>query len=229
MHDVVVRILLHDVHGVEPFSPGSKLLNEPGAVIGSVSKNLAVTPVRGTIRILQEGSCAQARRAAPANNSEPCSTVVSRPDDRGAGRASAGHAHSGGEHRDDLVRARHAAEAKKQREQERHRQENHKNLRHLREIILQQSADAKCAHRGKSRFVADIEDEPDRDESRDAVEVGLQKITQDVAIEQSHEEFRNLICDLRFAGSAQLQRVRRVSYSKSQIANRQSQIPHDRA
>ena len=37
--------------------------------------------------------------------------------------------------------------------------------------------------------VADIEDEPDRDETGDAVKISLQKIANDVAIEESHREF----------------------------------------
>ena len=39
-HDVVMRVLLDDVHGPEDVVPGIKLLDEPGAVVGSVSKNL---------------------------------------------------------------------------------------------------------------------------------------------------------------------------------------------
>ena len=34
--------------------------------------------------------------------------------------------------------------------------------------------------------VADIEDEPDRNESGDAVDIDLQKISDDVAVEQPH-------------------------------------------
>jgi hypothetical protein len=36
-------------------------------------------------------------------------------------------------------------------------------------------------------IVADVENEPDRDEAHDAIEVGLKKITNDVAIKESHE------------------------------------------
>jgi hypothetical protein len=35
-------------------------------------------------------------------------------------------------------------------------------------------------------IVADIENEPDRDKARDAVQVNLQEIAEDVAIEDSH-------------------------------------------
>jgi hypothetical protein len=42
--------------------------------------------------------------------------------------------------------------------------------------------------------VADIEDEPDRDKTSDAVEIDLQKIANDITIEESHEIF-----EFRFA------------------------------
>ena len=47
--------------------------------------------------------------------------------------------------------------------------------------------------------VADVEDEPDRDKARDAVKIDLQKIANDVAIEESHGnfEFRISICELQ--------------------------------
>lgn len=43
-------------------------------------------------------------------------------------------------------------------------------------------------------IVADIENEPDRDKTSDAVEIDLQEIANDVAIEESHEIF-----EFRFA------------------------------
>ncbi len=39
-------------------------------------------------------------------------------------------------------------------------------------------------------IVADVEDEPDRDESGDAVKINLQEVSNDVSIEKSH-------CDLK--------------------------------
>jgi hypothetical protein len=35
-------------------------------------------------------------------------------------------------------------------------------------------------------IVADVEDEPDRDETGNAVKVALQKVSNDIAIQQSH-------------------------------------------
>ena len=48
--------------------------------------------------------------------------------------------------------------------------------------------------------VADVEDEPDRDEAGDAIKVNLQKIPKDVSIEKSHceLEFQLTICDLQY-------------------------------
>jgi hypothetical protein len=45
--------------------------------------------------------------------------------------------------------------------------------------------------------VADIENEPDGDKTCDAVKVDLQEITNDVAIQESHRDFRMSICELR--------------------------------
>ena len=35
--------------------------------------------------------------------------------------------------------------------------------------------------------IADVENEPDGEEAEDAIDVGLEKIPDDVAVEQSHE------------------------------------------
>src|ERR1044072_3873914 len=42
--------------------------------------------------------------------------------------------------------------------------------------------------------IADVENEPDGEEAEDAIDVGLEKIPDDVAVEQSHEilEFKKL-------------------------------------
>jgi len=49
------------------------------------------------------------------------------------------------------------------------------------------------------KIVADVEDELDRDEAGDAVEINLQEIANDVAIEESHGilEFRFAIWELQ--------------------------------
>jgi hypothetical protein len=47
--------------------------------------------------------------------------------------------------------------------------------------------------------VANVEDEPDRDKTRDAVKIDLQEIANDVAIKESHGnlEFGISICELQ--------------------------------
>ena len=54
-------------------------------------------------------------------------------------------------------------------------------------------------------IVADIEDEPDRDEAGDAVKVNVQEVPNDVSIEKSHcdLEFQLAICDLQYDFSYQ--------------------------
>ena len=121
---------------------------------------------------------------------------------------------------DDFVRPGHSAETKKQGEQKRHRQQNDKNLRRLREIVFGNERPRNPLVQKRRDIVADIEDEPDRDETRDAVEIGLEKIAQDIAIKQSHEEFWNL--ESRFAIQVTTSAKRLdCPIHKSQIANRQ--------
>ena len=40
-HDIVIRILLEDLHVIKRITAVTKILHEPGAVIGSVAKNLS--------------------------------------------------------------------------------------------------------------------------------------------------------------------------------------------
>ena len=104
----------------------------------------------------------------------------------------------GREHGNDLIGARHAAQGEEQRQEQGDRKQNHEDLRHLGEIIFQDqhSRDA-LVEKGRD-VVAHVEDEPDRNEPRDAVKISLQEIGQHVAIEPSHYifEFRISICDL---------------------------------
>jgi hypothetical protein len=48
--------------------------------------------------------------------------------------------------------------------------------------------------------VADVKDEPDRGESRDAVKINLHKVSNDVSVEKSHgsSEFRFAIAELQY-------------------------------
>jgi hypothetical protein len=55
-------------------------------------------------------------------------------------------------------------------------------------------------------IVADVEDEPNRSESRDAVKINLHEVSHDVSIEKSHgnSEFRFAIAELQLGFRPQL-------------------------
>src|SRR5439155_19166729 len=95
-------------------------------------------------------------------------------------------AHACGQHRHDFIRARHSPQRKKERKQKGNRQEDDENLRNLSEVILdgEKKTDA-LVDKGRN-VVANVKDEPDRDKTRDAVKIDLQKIANDVAIEEPH-------------------------------------------
>ena len=69
-HDVIVLVLLQDLHVVEHIFARLELLNKPGAIVGAVAENLADQAVtRGArLRFLEKDSCGQGRRAARASN-----------------------------------------------------------------------------------------------------------------------------------------------------------------
>ena len=196
-HDVVLRVLLHNMHGRESVLSGLELLNKPGAVVRSIPENLGEQAnLTARLRIFQEGFARiiRVRGEGIIQNRARHSREQTNQEER---RGETGQADTGGEHRDDFVRPGHPAETEKQAEQERHWQQNHKNLRRLREIVFRNQRPRNALIQKRREVVADIEDEPDRDETRDAVKICLQKMTQDIAIEQSHEEFGNL--EFRFA------------------------------
>ena len=59
-------------------------------------------------------------------------------------------------------------------------------MRNLSEVILDGEKKTDVLVDKGRNVVADIENEPDRDKARDAVQVNLQEIAEDVAIEDSH-------------------------------------------
>ena len=107
-------------------------------------------------------------------------------------------AYPGGEHRNDFVRARHPAQAEEERQEQGDREQNNEDLRDLGKIILQDQHPRDALVEKGRDVVAYVEDEPDRDETGDAVQIGLEKLFHHVAIEPSHEdfEFGISICDL---------------------------------
>src|SRR5205807_9446859 len=87
-----------------------------------------------------------------------------------------------GRHRDNLVRARHAAEDNKMSKQKRYRQEDHHDLRNLGGVKFQHPPKIEVLIKIGRNAVADIEDEPDRYEPDDAVKVSLQEISGNISI-----------------------------------------------
>ena len=57
------------------------------------------------------------------------------------------------------------------------------------EIKLDDASEAKMPVEKNGNILADVENEPDGEKARYAVEEGLEKIAQDVAIEQFHESY----------------------------------------
>src|SRR5262249_40589162 len=87
-----------------------------------------------------------------------------------------------GQHRNDLISARHATEKEKERQQKGYRQENHQNLWDLGGVKFQDPPESKVQVEKGRNAVADIEDQPDRNETHDAVKISLQKVSGDISI-----------------------------------------------
>lgn len=87
-----------------------------------------------------------------------------------------------GQHGDDLIGARHATENEKEREKERDWQQDNQNLWDLGSVKFQDAAESEVQVEEARNAVADIEDQPDRNEPDDAVNVGLQEVSGDISI-----------------------------------------------
>ena len=196
--DVVLLVLLQDLDALEVIFSGSKRLNEPGAIVRPVAKDLAdhsfIFPAR--VRFFIESALREIRmrceRVIQRRHPERCD--YSDEDQR---QNDTRHANPRRQHRYDFVRTRHATEAKKQPEQKRDWQEDNENLRDLRKVIMQHAMERQTFVEKRGDLVANVEDEPDGEERGNAIKVGLQKIAQHVAVEQFHVIFRMLIWDLR--------------------------------
>src|SRR5206468_10027414 len=90
------------------------------------------------------------------------------------------------QHGDDFVRARHATERKEQHKQQRDREEDNENLRHLGGVIADRKRKSEMFVDESRDIVTDVEDEPDGEKAGNAVDIDLQKIANDVAVEQAH-------------------------------------------
>ena len=98
------------------------------------------------------------------------------------GREHTDEADACGQHRDNFVRPRHSPENKKQGQQEGDWQENHQNLRDLGAVIFQHSTKTDVLIQKGRDTVTDIENEPDRYEPDDAVQISLQEVSGDISI-----------------------------------------------
>ena len=184
--DVVIHILLEHLHVVERIAAVAKILNKPGAGVGSIAKNLTFNKgLRPRTRFRQKGFARQVgmRRERIVQGHGRRHREQAHADQR---QENPRDAYACGEHRHNFVRARHSPQRKKEREQERHRQENDENLRNLGGVIADGEKKTDVLVNKCRNIVADIEDEPDRDKARDAVQINLQEIADDVAIEESH-------------------------------------------
>ena len=150
--DVILFVLLQDLHAVEFIFARLKRLNEPRAIVGAVAKNLAddALVLAARVRFLDKGAAGKVgvRRQSVIEGRGP---ERSEEADQQQREKQSRQADSCGQHRDDFVRARHAAQTKEQREQQRDGQKNHEDLRYLREVIMKHQHEAARAHRGKWR------------------------------------------------------------------------------
>ena len=94
------------------------------------------------------------------------------------------------EHGNNFIRTRHSTERKKKRQQKRNRQQDDEHLRDLRGVIANDKRQSDMVVNESRNIVADVEDEPDRDKSGNAVKINLHEVSNDVPIEKSH-------CDLK--------------------------------
>ena len=90
--------------------------------------------------------------------------------------------------------------ANKKRQQKRNRQQDDYHLRNLRGVIANDQRHRNVVINEIRDIVADVEDEPYRDESGYAVKINLHKVSNDVSIEKSHRssEFRFTIAELQY-------------------------------
>ena len=90
------------------------------------------------------------------------------------------------EHGDNFVRPRHSTQSKKERQEQRNRQQNDENLRDLRGVITSDQKETDVLIDERRNVIAYIENEPDGDETGDAVKIDLQEIANDVSVEKFH-------------------------------------------
>src|SRR5437588_4267849 len=184
--DVVGGVLLQHLNIVKSVGVRPETLNKPRSRLTPVPKNLTLNLARSASA--KENLSRHLRvRGRGVVQRETCSSSEERDKkERGQEPDQAG---PGGKHGDDLVCARHSAKDKKQCQEQRNGQQDDKNLWDLRSIIFQDPAQAQVLIEKGRDAVADIEDQPDRDETGNAVEVSLHEISRDIPVKQSHNKF----------------------------------------
>src|SRR4030095_10721767 len=99
-------------------------------------------------------------------------------------------AYTGGQHGDNFVGARHSTQSEQKRQQQRNREQNNQNLRNLRCVITNNEQETDVLIDKGRNVIAYVENEPDRDKSRDTVKIDLKEIANDISIEKLHQKFR---------------------------------------
>lgn len=85
---------------------------------------------------------------------------------------------------------------KKQGQKQRDRQQNDEHLRDLGPVKFQDEEQRRARVEDGGAVIADVKNEPDGEKAEDAIDVGLEKIPDDVAVEQSHKVVAFCSCRL---------------------------------
>src|SRR6266404_2666844 len=153
--DVVGGVLLQHLNIVKSVGVRPETLNKPRSRLTPVAKNLTLNLARSASAKKNLSRHLRVRSGGVVQR-ETCRSSEERdkeewgqdPDQAGSGR----------EHGDDLVCARHPAQDKEQRQEQRNGQQDDKNLWDLRSIIFQDPAQAQVLIEKGRDAVADIED-----------------------------------------------------------------------
>src|SRR5206468_6395487 len=212
--DIVVRVLLKDLNVVERVAPRKEILNKPSAQIGSIAKNLPLDVTTGTglrfrKKIFARKFCMGRQRIVHRHAGSY--SQQSHGDQR---QQNARKTYTRREHGDNFVGARHSAQSKKERQQNRNRQQNEEDLRDLRGVITTDQKQTDMLVDKSRDVIAYVENEPDGDEAGDAVKIDLQEIANDISVEKLHDDLD---------GSVVITVLKSMTRAKSQEKNDDSQ------
>ena len=85
-----------------------------------------------------------------------------------------------------IVERHTGSQSKKERQEQRNWQQNDQNLRDLRGVITSDQKKTDALIDERRDVIAHVENEPDGDETGDAVKIDLQEIANDVSVEEFH-------------------------------------------